>query len=72
LGQSPDKTLNGTLADVRNKLRNDLDSDTGTGTEGFKTLMEYDQFSTRQFLAVLVFHFYQFCVVICQGEKMWN
>ena len=56
LGQSPDKTLNGAIKVVRSNLKDDLNGNNSTGNEGFKSLQKFDNFSTRQFLAVLVFH----------------
>jgi len=55
LGQYPDKTLNGAIAGIRDKLKNDPKSSSDTDADGFKALMDCDQYSTRQFLAVLVF-----------------
>ncbi|KAJ2989834.1 hypothetical protein NUW58_g3268 [Xylaria curta] len=47
----PNETLNGTIHALRDALRRDLEQKP-PGSEGFKLLMTYDKYSTRQFLAV--------------------
>jgi len=53
LKKSPGVTFNRTIDNVREALRKDLDT-TPPGKEGFKLLLDYDKYSTRQFLAVYV------------------
>lgn len=53
LKKSPDYTFNRTVDGLREALRNDLES-SPPGSEGFKLLLTYDKYSTRQFLAVYV------------------
>jgi hypothetical protein len=48
LKQDPDTTLNETINVLRKALSKDQDEKT---TEGFKLLMKYDLYSTRQFLS---------------------
>lgn len=55
LKNSPDYTFNRTVAKLREALKNDLKS-SPPGKEGFKLLLTYDKYSTRQFLAVYVFY----------------
>ena len=50
LRMSPDKTFNKTVDELRKALRKDLKS-SPPGKDGFKLLLKYDKYSTRQFLA---------------------
>ncbi|TGO43681.1 hypothetical protein BCON_1097g00010 [Botryotinia convoluta] len=51
LNKSPDFTFNRTIDNLREALKKDL-AQTPPGKEGFKLLLDYDKYSTRQFLAV--------------------
>ncbi|KAF8527728.1 hypothetical protein BDD12DRAFT_919552 [Trichophaea hybrida] len=49
--RSPDDVVNDTIQPLRDALRNDLD-ESPPGTAGWKLLMKYDKYSTRQFLSL--------------------
>ncbi|KAJ8128013.1 hypothetical protein O1611_g5621 [Lasiodiplodia mahajangana] len=51
LTESPSTTFNQTVDELRQALRLDLET-TPPGYRGFELLMSYDQYSTRQFLAM--------------------
>ena len=54
LKQPPDDSFNQTVKELRTALRKDLDS-SPPGDEGWKLMMKYDKYSTRQFLAESVY-----------------